>query len=279
MDELHFSTASLIAASVEGILAVLLPIVIIVVWKIKSKARLVPFWTGCLFFPLFALIIESTVAAIISFIDAMTLSLFSNTYILYLFAALMAGLFEETGRFVAFKTMMKKYNDRRDGVTYGIGHGGIESILLVGGSVCFTLAIALIVNAGAIDTFMESAPAESREALTEQLRTMAETSPSMYLLGFVERISAVMVHISLSILVFAGVKMKGKKWNYPLAIFLHFAIDCTVILPNCLNVPMLLFEIIFFIVSLAMLISMIVYYKKLPQVLGDEELVIPTVTA
>ena len=266
MEDLHFSVSSIIGALLEGTLAVLMPIAVLIIWKIKTKAKLVPFWIGCLIFPVFALVIESVCVAGIAFADKKMLNLLSNNLLLYTFSAAMAGIFEETGRFVAFKFLLRKYKDRRDSVTYGIGHGGIESIILVGGSAALTLFIALVTNSGLLKQFTTAYNEGLKEAIIDSVEAMASGTFGTYMLAFFERISAVMIHISLSVLVFVSVRQKGKLWLYPLAVFLHFAVDCTVILPHVLGTPLWVFEIVFFLASLAVAVCVAVYYQKLPQV-------------
>jgi uncharacterized membrane protein YhfC len=52
----------------------------------------------------------------------------SHTWLYAVLGALLAGLFEETGRFIAFKFLLKKRTDRKTAISYGIGHGGFEAI-------------------------------------------------------------------------------------------------------------------------------------------------------
>jgi uncharacterized membrane protein YhfC len=47
--------------------------------------------------------------------------------------ALTAGLFEETARFWIFRGPLKDFRRWRDAVGYGVGHGGLESALLIAG--------------------------------------------------------------------------------------------------------------------------------------------------
>lgn len=271
MDNIHFSAATIVGALLEGCLAVLLPVVLIVVWKLKTKAKLVPFWVGCSIFPLFALVLEALAATVITLIDRKTLHLLEKPLPLYLFSAAMAGIFEETGRFFGMKVFMRKYKDRRDGVTYGIGHGGIESVLLIGGSAALTVFVAILTNSGMLNTMMSAYDESLKTMLLENLSTMTSNGFSVYMLGFFERISAIILHISLSVLVFSSARQKGRLWLYPLAIFLHFAADCTVILPRVLETPLWLFEILFFAVSVALALPVFRYYRSLPQVLGEEQ--------
>jgi uncharacterized membrane protein YhfC len=51
------------------------------------------------------------------------------------------------------------------------------------------------------------------------------TSPYLFLLGGIERIFSIGVHLSLSIIVFYSVYGKNKLWLYPFAIILHAIID------------------------------------------------------
>jgi uncharacterized membrane protein YhfC len=45
--------------------------------------------------------------------------------------SLTAGVFEETARYIAYRFLLKEHN-MENGLIYGVGHGGIESIMLVG---------------------------------------------------------------------------------------------------------------------------------------------------
>src|SRR5215213_3278212 len=55
-------------------------------------------------------------------------------------SALTAGLFEEIGRYVGYRWLMKRDPKTwAKGVMYGLGHGGIESMLLIAGLVAITL--------------------------------------------------------------------------------------------------------------------------------------------
>lgn len=270
MENLHFPTQSIIGALFECIFVVLAPIVIITVWKLKTKVRLIPFWIGCLVFPVFALFIETGVSLIIALVDKMLLNLLNIPIYNCLFAAGMAGIFEETGRLLGMKFLMRKYNDKRNGITYGIGHGGIESIIL-GLSPFMILVVAFLVNTGMMNKFLDDLLEPTKELYIMSINRMIDYDFLTYLCGSFERISAIILHISLSVLIFTGVKMKGKLWHYPLAIILHFLADCTIILPNVFRVPVWLFEIVFFIIVIIIAILVAVYYKKLPKSVIDQD--------
>ena len=56
-----------------------------------------------------------------------------NIWLYALYGGLMAGLFEETGRYLAFSFALKKYRAKNvNALMYGAGHGGFEAIVIVG---------------------------------------------------------------------------------------------------------------------------------------------------
>lgn len=270
MENIHFSAETVIGAIAQGFIGVMLPIVLIVACKLKTKAKLVPFWVGCLVFPVFAFIIEGSAALGITLIDKYTLGILTKPLPLYLFSAAMAGIFEETGRLIGMKTLMRKYKDKCDGITYGIGHGGIESIIIVGGASFLTLFIAFLTNTGMLDTVTAQYSPALKEMFITNLKAMTGGRFADYILAGFERVSAIILHVSLSVIVFTGVRIKGRLWHYPLAVFLHFAADCTVILVHVFGMPLWLFEIIFFAASVAVAVPTVIYYLRLPQILGEE---------
>ena len=55
----------------------------------------------------------------------------SHPYLYALYGILTAGLFEETARFLIFKYLSARQTlQNRDAIGYGLGHGGIELLLL-----------------------------------------------------------------------------------------------------------------------------------------------------
>src|SRR5215469_1559813 len=66
-----------------------------------------------------------------------------------LFSALTAGLFEEVGRWVGYRTVLRTERNARAGVMYGLGHGGIEAILFAGLPIA-ALLVAWFLTAGGL---------------------------------------------------------------------------------------------------------------------------------
>ena len=119
-----------------------------------------------------------------------------------LMLGLLAGICEEPMRWIAFKLLKKQGDTSRAAVMLGLGHGGVESIL-VGLSV-MNAAIALIMwNSG-------NFPLDQLDP-QQQLQLLQLSSSPWYLplLGAFERLVAITLHVSLSLIVWLGVRQRN----------------------------------------------------------------------
>ncbi len=238
---------------ITAAVSILLPIVLLIVWMRKTKTKIAPFFVGAFTFILFALVLESLCHQFFLIKDsALSRYMNSHTWAYVLYAALAAGIFEETGRLIAFKFFMGKTDKKEDAVTYGIGHGGIESILLVGFTMLSSIILVSALNSmGGIDNYVAMIPAESQDLVRTSLMTYYTTPPYMYLIGGIERVAAIIFHISLSVIMFLAVKRPGKLYLYPAAIALHTFLDIFAVLyQKEVITSMLLLEIIVMVISL-----------------------------
>lgn len=201
------------------------PIVLLIRYKRKG-ADLAPFFVGCGVFVLFALVLEAALHNLILKGLPVGERIQGNTLLFALYGGLMAGLFEETGRFVAFRTVLKKrLGNDRNALMYGTGHGGVEAMLLVGFAYISNLLMAALLNLGMTDTVTAGLTGAAGEQVKAALDTLVTTSPWTYLLALAERAVAVTAHICFSVLVWFAAKKPGKLWLFPLAILLHAALD------------------------------------------------------
>lgn len=209
--------SKIICMFISVLLSVGLPIFLLVFWRKRTKARLLPALIGALTFIIFALVLEQLLHSVV----LVQPLIMTNTALYVLYAGLAAGVFEETGRLFAFRLVLRKYPEREAAVSYGIGHGGIEAILIVGINMLVNLVLILIYVFGGESFLRGLLPAGGLEEL---LAFMNAAPTQDFLLAGIERLIAVALHISLSVLVFKAVS--DKKWlYYPLAILIHAAID------------------------------------------------------
>jgi uncharacterized membrane protein YhfC len=135
-----------------------------------------------------------------------------------LFLSLTAGLFEEVGRFIGFKFALKKNRSWGEGIAFGIGHGGIEAMLITGLANIQNLIIITALESGSFDGSRLGISEESARAL------LGAVTGTQVLLAGLERICAIGLHVGLTILVLYGIN-KGKKAYLALAILIHGAVN------------------------------------------------------
>ena len=216
-------------------LFVIVPVVIWIVWCVKKKEKFTTILVGAAAFFLFAIILEKPIQNVLIFPTAMGLkehaaSQFINARpVLWAFlVGLFPGLFEETGRFVAFKTVLKKRKNRETSISYGLGHGGFEVLFILSLNYLNYIIYAIMINSGTFGTIIEQLEAVAPDqvgAYLELPAQLAAFSGFTIFLAIWERIFTVLFHTGASILVFYACKDKKKFWLYPLAILLHTAMD------------------------------------------------------
>ncbi|MCM1046204.1 MAG: YhfC family intramembrane metalloprotease [Candidatus Gastranaerophilales bacterium] len=235
-----------------------LPIGLCIFWKKKTKAKLSAFFLGCGTFFLFALILEQLLHLAVMAVTGNLLQ--ENLWFYAIYGGLAAGLFEETGRFLAMRFCMSKSLEKPNAIMYGIGHGGVEAILVTGITYLSNLSISFMINASGMEPLlagMDETTAATAYAQFSQLWTL---SPADFLMGGLERISAIMLHIALSWLVYRAVK-EHKAGFYVLAVGIHFLVDAaTVLLIQILPVAVL--EGILLLLTAALLGLAIRNYKS-----------------
>ena len=147
MDNLHFTDEAIAGLIIQSILMIIIPVILFIVWKIKTHEKVLPVIIGAVTWLLFAIILKLAPAYFLLQADnpiAKTIS--GNIWYTSILAGVLAGVFEETGRFAAFKTVLRKYEHSRSSISYGIGHGGFESIYVGVQLLSFPLMGILINN-------------------------------------------------------------------------------------------------------------------------------------
>ncbi len=206
-----------------GLLCVIIPLVALIIYKKKNRdiKAMNAFWGGLAFF-VFAMVLEQLLHMVM-------LPVVKNNIWLYaIYGAFAAGIFEETARFVVFKTIMRKDTDPRNSIMYGIGHGGIESALIAGIGLINFAVIGILVNAVGVDETLKMSGATTEAtiaAATAQIEALTQQSVGMCFVSVFERLLTMVLHTALSVWVFRAAKEKGKIWLYPAAILMHAAVD------------------------------------------------------
>jgi len=217
----------------------------------KHHARLSTILVGAGVFFVFALLLEPILHQVV--LKGPFGGIISgNTWYYALYGGLAAGLFEETGRFLGMKFLLKKEpTGALPAVSYGAGHGGMEMLMIFGITMISNLVLSLMINAGQADTLLATAPAEAKAQVEAQFAQLQDLNAGQLLLGFWERISALILQLGLSVIVWTAVRKGGKwLWLFLAAILLHALVDaCAVVLSKSVSASVV--EIIIFSMAVA----------------------------
>jgi uncharacterized membrane protein YhfC len=139
---------------------------------------------------------------------------------------LLAGMFEETARYILFKFILKRIRSWKEGILVGLGHGGTEAILLAV-SAAATFVFMLGYRNMDLST-VPSIPADQLELAKQQVAAYWSTPWYMALIGFVERIFAICLHVSLSVMVLYAIVYRQPIWFW-LALLWHAFVDAVAV--------------------------------------------------
>ena len=232
-------TLSILFMAVSCLIGFAIPIFLFIYFRTKKKADILPFLIGCAVMLVFALILESAVHRMV--LSSNVGEMIQNNIWLYaLYGGFMAGLFEETGRLVAFKTVLKSKQEKDvNALMYGAGHGGFEAAALLGIAMINNIAYSVMINTGSTAAMTAALSGDMLTQVETAIQGLIATPSYQFLLGGVERVFAVTVQISLSVLVWYAAKKKDRWYLYPLAILIHFIVDAATVALSRIGMSMI----------------------------------------
>lgn len=263
--------SSIVILPITAVVLFLLPIICVVWWKKRcgKSASFVPMFIGAAGFLVSARVLELGVHMVcIVWNNPVSRFINGNILVYVLYGACMAGIFEECGRYVIIRSLMKKNKNRENMVMYGIGHGGIEvwAISLI--SIVSLLAIAIVLQGRGIEgalSFMgitSDIPEDMMGSMAVAITSAANFSTMNGVLTVLERVGAMTAHISLTVVVAYGIVKKQKRY-LPLAILTHAGVDLLPVLYQRGAVTMLATEIWLFFWAILLMIWAKKLYQKM----------------
>jgi uncharacterized membrane protein YhfC len=239
------SNETLVAIVIQFTLSIILPVVLLIIYKRKWQIPWKAVMIGSFTFLLFSMVLKNLLQNYFLSMNQTTSQLLLGTPILLvLFAALAAGIFEEVGRYISYRFLLKDHRERKDGIAFGIGHGGIEAVLVGALGAFATLQIAIMINQGSLDNLIAAQP-----ALAQQKEVIINTPSYHFILAGLERAAALGIQVALSILVLYGIRQR-KIAILILAILLHTGVDILAGLYQIDVLPLVVTEIIIYLLGI-----------------------------
>ncbi len=227
---------SYLAFAVQILFMVGLPIVLAVLlwWRWGLRWKL--FWVGCLTF------IGSQVVhipmligekAVLQFVLGQlgipltqAATMFPVILVDAILLGLMAGICEEPARYLGYRLLLRRERRWRESLMFGVGHGGIESILL-GLLVLVNVVVILWLATQDLASLGITGLAETQ--VRQAIDQVVSAPPYLPLLGGLERLWAICIQVSMTVLVWRTVTTR--RWRYFLAaIGWHWLVDTVAVL-------------------------------------------------
>lgn len=255
------SNASIAVMAFNLVFGIALPVLMVLFLRKRYGLGYRPFLIGCAVWLVFTMGLEQLMHLAVMKSPAGD-AIRGSMWLTALYGGLAAGVFEESGRFLAMSTLLKRsHSDDRNSIMYGAGHGGVEAFVLLGVGMVNNIIYSVLINTG--NTAVLTAPLNPEQAGQVQavIDQLISTSASSFLMAPVERISAVIFHILLSVIVWFAVTRR-KFLLFPLAIFLHFAMDAGAVLLSKSGMQAWLVEVFIFLFVCVIAALTLLLWKK-----------------
>ncbi len=211
------------------ILMIAIPICFFIYWRRRHKEQTKISWliAGAVGFLVSARVAELGVHYFCIIADnPVSRFINGNTAAFVLYGITMAGVFEECGRHVIMKYVLKKDRTRENAVLYGIGHGGMEILAVILPAMITYLAVAILFSSENRENALQmlNITGETAAAALPSAQAVAAFGFGTLALDVVERLFAMLLHIGFSVIVCYGIT-KARKIFLPTAILLHMLAD------------------------------------------------------
>ncbi|MBE3117489.1 MAG: YhfC family intramembrane metalloprotease [Candidatus Atribacteria bacterium] len=207
----------------NGFLMIAMPVGLTIYLTRKFKQGWRLFWIGAATF-IFSQVLHIPFNALVNPVfnqfDFIALPVVLQNGILSVFLGLSAGLFEELSRYAMYRWWAKDARSWGKGLLAGVGHGGSEAIIL-GLLVLYGYGQMIIVRGMDISTLVTPDKVELAKA---QIQAYWSAPLYMTMLGALERLFTIPLHLACSVLVLQAFTRK-KFWWVDLAILFHALAD------------------------------------------------------
>lgn len=242
-----FSGVQVASFAAAAFCTLVLPVVLLIVLAVMKKIRLAPLALGFVSFFVSQMVLRIPLLQMLNAAGALN-AIAANT-VLYavVVGGLSAGLFEETAR-LGGAAILKNYRTWKDMVSFGLGHGLCEVMLVMGMAYLnnLLLAAALTDPAGPLGLLLTGLDSAALQQLTAQL---AAIGPGLAALALLERVSAVLFHLFATSLVFTAVIRRKPLWYFA-AVAAHTLFNSLAVL--LAGFGLLAVELVLFALGLAM---------------------------
>lgn len=207
---------SIICMFVTLAVCILLPAMLWIIFARRGRRVSSAVLIGTLGFIITQVIIRQPILSLLSVNSAWTSFCKEYPLFMYIIYAFTAGLFETMGRYLVFGGILRKRLDYYTALGAGLGHGGIEAVLLIGIAYGINITLSFMLNNGMQIPFSQS------DAIID---TLVNTPSTTFLLAGAERVFTIAFHIMLSVILCYFIIKRKTFAGIVICIAAHTALD------------------------------------------------------
>lgn len=233
--------------AVAAFCTLVLPVVLLIVLAVMKKIRLAPLALGFVSFFVSQMVLRIPLLQLLNAAGALKAVAANTVLYAVVVGGLSAGLFEETAR-LGGAAILKGQRSYKDMISFGLGHGLCEVMLIAGMTHVNNLLLcaALSASEGPLGALLAGVDSATLDLVASQL---AAATPGLVALGLLERVSAVLFHLFATSLVFTAVIRRQPLWYFA-AVAAHTLFNSLTVLLAGFGV--LAVELVLFVLGLAM---------------------------
>ncbi|NLM78444.1 MAG: YhfC family intramembrane metalloprotease [Ruminococcaceae bacterium] len=235
------STTSLLAMFSTLVLSILFPVVLWLAVRRQDKKATLAVIAGAIGFIIPQMVVRLPLLQLLGRQPDWVFFLSTRRVFALVFYPLTAALVETAGRLAVLGVVLKKRRSFYAALGAGIGHGGAESIGLIGLTYINNIILSVLINRGTLPNLA---------GLEEALTALRETAPLLFLMAGVERVLVLPLQIALTVLL-AAFWQRGRLFAGILCCAgLHFAVDLVAVFMSSQQMSLWLIEGFLLLVAL-----------------------------
>ncbi|MFY9594050.1 MAG: YhfC family glutamic-type intramembrane protease [Caldicoprobacterales bacterium] len=205
---------SLFYLAIAFIIQFIVPIALAIYLYRKKKITKKPFIVGLISFIITHIVVEIVLIHALQSTSWYQNFARSSVFLASFFFVSVVGFLEEIARVKGFILFLKKQWDWKDGIAFGLGFGGMESIF-AGLSSTNKILATLAINYKAFSKFKVAVPVQ---------KMLITTAPSIFLAAGLESLFVLSIQIGLTLLALYGIR--NDKHRYSIyAVIIHILIN------------------------------------------------------
>lgn len=187
-------------------LSFVIPVVLIAVWKMRTRTSLVPVLAGAVTYLVFAVILQSVPDVLFSQL------VHQNIWLQTGYTALTTALLGGIGTYLTFRFFLLKYPGCEIAVSYGLGYACLDCIAVLGIQNIQNYAFAQMINRKQIDALLESVASDQAAVASYQalVKTLKNTNRMELILAGIEQLIFLFLQVALAVLIFYAVRKAGQ---------------------------------------------------------------------